>query len=128
MFNYENSVCSFSFFAAASYTECRNYVWINDSVIPCPDKIPPAFSWYRFAGEHSNKLKTACQSSINCSLRMDGVHPSVNDGIVKSFICRDSINSCCLIQKNMKVLNCGPYYVYFFEDYYCYELFCTTFD
>jgi Notch-like protein len=43
---------------------------------------------------------------------MKGTHPTVADGKVTRKVCYTWEGDCCIDSNNIKVVNCGQYYVY----------------
>ena len=43
---------------------------------------------------------------------LNGNHPTVAEGEVKRMVCYQKTGSCCYLNNLIKVLNCGPYFVY----------------
>ena len=138
-------VCLFSFYSLASYKECRNYTWLNESYrnehfSDAEEKCDKASGWYRFGGKAGNKMTTSCLAGKRqCGTLvpgwLKGAHPSVNDGIVLRNACFKLWGRCCRMEiLNIKVLNCGPYYIYFLRpirftfNSQCNARYCATFN
>ena len=62
-------------------------------------------------------MATSCVPWGRCGTRvtgwMNGAHPTVADGKVTRKVCYNYLNGdCCDESNNIKVVNCGQYYVY----------------
>ena len=74
--------------------------------------------WYRFTGAPGNpQMPTQCVNPTRrCGTHapgwLDGQHPSVADGEVTRQVCYHWSNNCCRWKNNIKVKNCGAFYVY----------------
>ena len=101
--------------------KCFRYQWLNESKRNqkysgtdryCDDGLS---GWYRFGGGAGIKIATSCVPSGRCGSTstgwMDGTHPTVADGNVTRKVCYNW-HSCCEFSNNIKVVNCGKYYVY----------------
>ena len=73
-------------------------------------------SWYRFTGAAGDRMPTKCPKILRCGTHapgwLNGSHPSVADGIVTRKVCFHWSNKCCRWSNNIRVKNCGAYYVY----------------
>ena len=110
----------------ASYDPCSNYKSLNaadrlesftsQNSVRCDQKdITPG--WYRFTGVAGNpKMPTSCPPVSRCGTHapgwIKGQHPSVADGEVTREVCYHWTNNCCRWRNNIKVKNCGAFYVY----------------
>ena len=100
---------------------CYKYTWLNGnsrnknsgSAPNCDNELS---GWYRFGGGAGIKMATSCVPSSSCGTDapgwMNGAHPTVDDGKVIKTVCFTWEGNCCLWAKNIKVVNCGQYYVY----------------
>ena len=112
---------------AASNNPCSTYNSLNavnrldsftgQSPVRCDQKdLTPG--WYRFTGVSGNpKMPTQCVSPTRrCGTHapgwLNGQHPSVADGEVTRQVCYHWSNNCCRWKNNIKVKNCGAFYVY----------------
>ena len=104
-------------------SECQNYGSLNsgDRQITyttirgyCDNGIGPG--WFRFEGSAGTRMPTACPPYNRCGTSatgwMNGGHPTVADGQVTRTVCFQW-GSCCNWSTNIKVRNCGSYYVYY---------------
>ena len=102
--------------------ECRNYGSLNtadrmityNSFVGCDSGIGPG--WFRFEGSAGTRMATSCPPTSRCGTNapgwMNGGHPTVADGQVSRQVCFNWGN-CCNLSINIKVRNCGSYYVYY---------------
>ena len=76
-------------------------------------KLP---GWYRFTGDAGSQMATSCVPTYHCGSHttgwMNGAHPSVADGAVIRKVCYNWDNKCCQWSNNIRVRNCGKFYVY----------------
>ncbi|XP_033095732.1 uromodulin-like [Anneissia japonica] len=86
--------------------------------------------WYQFTGKGGNKMPTACVVADRCGVhspicvsythldvyKRQGAHPSVDSGIVTRQVCKslstDGVTNCCEWSSNIRVQNCGEYFIY----------------
>ncbi|CAH3186610.1 unnamed protein product, partial [Porites evermanni] len=107
-----------------SISECQNYASVNsgDRNITynsyydyCDSGIGPG--WFRFEGSAGTRMPTSCPPTYRCGTDatgwLNGGHPTVADGQVSRQVCFHWSGSCCLWSTNIKVRNCGSYYVYY---------------
>lgn len=75
-----------------------------------------AAAWYRFDGRAGNRMATRCVPEMRCGSEVGGwlssPHPSVNDGTVNGTVCFKSGQDCCYWRSEVKVRNCGDFYLY----------------
>ena len=103
--------------------ECQNYGSLNStdrkitysrSSSSCDHEIGPG--WFRFEGSAGTRMATSCPPKDRCDTNapgwMNGTHPTVADGQVNRTVCFHWGN-CCYWSTNIKVRNCGSYYVYY---------------
>ena len=111
----------------ASNGPCSNYKTLNaanrldtftgQSPLRC-DRNDITPGWYRFTGVAGNpQMPTQCVNPTRrCGTHapgwLDGQHPSVADGEVTRQVCYHWSNNCCRWKNNIKVKNCGAFYVY----------------
>ncbi|XP_074622583.1 uncharacterized protein LOC141880862 isoform X6 [Acropora palmata] len=105
---------------------CSNHSYLEDSerrqgfyngydgYYQCDNNL--AFGWYRFRGAAGTQMPTKCVGRNRCSTHAPGwlnaSHPSVEDGIVTAKVCFHWTSGCCTWSTNIRVLNCGGFYVY----------------
>ena len=115
------------FLPVASNDPCTNYKNLNavdrlesftgQSPLRC-DRNDITPGWYRFTGVAGNpQMPTQCVNPTRrCGTHapgwLDGQHPSVADGEVTRQVCYHWSNNCCRWKNNIKVKNCGAFYVY----------------
>ncbi|CAH3182494.1 unnamed protein product [Porites lobata] len=106
-----------------SVSECQNYASLNSytrkitysgSTGHCDSGIGPG--WFRFSGSAGTRMPTSCPPYNRCGTGatgwLNGGHPTVADGQVSRQVCFHWPSSCCHWSRNIKVRNCGSYYVY----------------
>ena len=128
-----NYVLSVSLF----YLECVDYRRITNAdrkvtygkvSVQCDKTIDTA--WYRFEGAAGTRMPTSCPPLYKCNTNapgwLKGGHPSVADGQVTRKACFHW-SSCCSLSTNIKVRNCGSYYVYYLKSTgSCWYRYCST--
>jgi len=76
------------------------------------DLIP---GWYRFQGAAGNRMADKCVPMYHCGTKtpvwLSGTHPTVAEGVVIRRVCF-SKRKCCSWYENIRVKNCGAYFVY----------------
>ncbi|XP_048580960.1 uncharacterized protein LOC116606501 isoform X5 [Nematostella vectensis] len=106
--------------------ECRRYTVFNSfdramgntaqNSIRCDQKDLPGNLWYRFLGAAGNAMPTSCVPVKRCGTHapgwMVGSHPSLRYSLVTRKVCYHWSGSCCRWSNNIKVRNCGGFYVY----------------
>ena len=105
-------------------SECQNYGSLNsgDRKITnttrsynCDSGIGPG--WFRFEGSAGTRMPTSCPPEYRCNTYatgwLNGGHPTVADGQVSRRVCFRYSGNCCHWSTNIKVRNCGSYYVYY---------------
>ena len=79
-------------------------------------------------------MPTSCPPTGRCGTNapgwMNGGHPTVADGQISRQVCFHWNSNCCLWSTNIKVRNCGSYYVYYLHSTtnngYCSLRYCGT--
>jgi len=85
------------------------------SVLKCDEK---GFTkgWYRFAGYAGSGIANKCTAADHCGTKatgwMEGSHPTEDEGIVTRKVCYSYRGKCCYKTNNLRVRNCGDFYVY----------------
>ncbi|XP_031553321.1 neurogenic locus notch homolog protein 1-like isoform X4 [Actinia tenebrosa] len=106
-------------------SECSSYTVLNQAdrardysgkhVLKC-DRNDLTKKWYRFSGAAGSALPTTCVAKNHCGTHatgwMQGVHPTQEQGIVTRRVCYHWSNNCCHWKNNIRVKNCGGFYVY----------------
>ena len=105
-------------------SECQNYGSLSStdrkitytvSSYYCDNGIGPG--WFRFEGSAGTRMPTSCPPTRRCGTDapgwMNGGHPTVADGQISRQVCFHWDSNCCLWSTNIKVRNCGSYYVYY---------------
>ena len=93
------------------------------------DQRDLAVGWYRFTGAAGDRMPTYCVPKNRCGTHapgwLNGSHPSVADGVVTRRVCYHWSNKCCLWKNNIKVKNCGAFFVYELQKTpVCYLRYC----
>ncbi|EDO46575.1 predicted protein [Nematostella vectensis] len=106
--------------------ECRRYTVFNrfdraigntaQNSLKCDQRDLPGNLWYRFLGAAGNAMPTSCVPVRRCGTHapgwMVGSHPSLRNSLVTRKVCYHWSGSCCRWSNNIKVRNCGGFYVY----------------
>ncbi|CAH3177775.1 unnamed protein product [Porites evermanni] len=118
-----NSCLKSLFFFYIFISECQNYASLNNArkitysgyTGNCDYGIGPG--WFRFEGSAGMRMASSCPPTRRCGTNapgwMNGGHPTVADGQVSRQVCFHWSGNCCLWSRNIKVRNCGSYYVYY---------------
>ena len=127
----------FSVFIIAASVNCYNYLVLNTAdrsmnysatADKCDDTLD--FNrWYRIAGAAGTQIPENEVPYRRCGARypgwMDGVHPSVKDGVVTRHICFVLGKDRCRWLSKIKVQNCGGFFVYkLAAPSYCNQRYC----
>lgn len=84
------------------------------SLMPCDYKLKA--DWYRFDGKAGNAIANKCVPAFHCGTLapgwMEGSHPTVGEGVVRRRACFNQFNNCCNKNIEVKVRNCGSFFVY----------------
>ncbi|CAH3133140.1 unnamed protein product, partial [Porites lobata] len=117
--------------------KCQNYASLNSytrkitysSGRYCDRGIGPG--WFRFKGSAGTRMPTSCPPYYRCGTKstgwLSGGHPTVADGQVSRQACFHWSSNCCYWSTNIKVRNCGSYYVYYLTGTLaCYYRYCGT--
>ena len=109
------------FVVSSQHEECSGYIWLNETSRnqrsgPASNCDNGLSGWYRFGGGAGTKIATSCVPTYKCGTAapgwMNGAHPTVADGKVIRKVCYNWSNNCCTWSNDIKVINCGKYYVY----------------
>ncbi|CAH3176031.1 unnamed protein product [Porites lobata] len=104
-------------------SECQNYGRLNSHTrkitysgsSSCDRGIGPG--WFRFDRSAGTRMATSCPPTYTCNAAatgwLNGGHPTVADGQVSRQVCFHWSGNCCFWSTNIKVRNCGSYYVYY---------------
>ena len=117
------SVCFVCFFFLLKVDGCKNYIVLSESdraqgnVLQnnsCDLDLAPG--WYRFQGAAGYRMADKCVPIHRCGTWypgwLSGAHPTVDEGAVVRKICFHYDPNCCKLSENIKVKNCGSFYVY----------------
>ncbi|XP_046857656.1 neurogenic locus notch homolog protein 2-like [Xenia sp. Carnegie-2017] len=123
----------------SSYKECRQYQLLNESTrnveyrhggsLQCDFHLTKG--WYRFSGGAGTKMPESCVPKNRCGTHasgwLNGTHPTVDEGIVTRKVCYHWVRMCCDWSNHIKVINCGPYFIYkLVPTFGCYFRYCGT--
>lgn len=120
------AICSFGRLSSFVFAECRRYTVFNSfdraigntaqNSLKCDQRDLPGNLWYRFLGAAGNAMPTSCVPVRRCGTHapgwMVGSHPSLRYSLVTRKVCYHWSGSCCRWSNNIKVRNCGGFYVY----------------
>ncbi|XP_067056311.1 uncharacterized protein [Acropora muricata] len=105
--------------------ECMNYKLLNEADRAegysskyrralCDKALPK--DWYRFAGDAGVKMPDFCVAKLRCGAHAPGwlnrSHPLMVDGIIDAKVCFHWGSNCCLWSTDVRVRNCGKFFVY----------------
>ena len=72
--------------------------------------------WYRFQGAAGDRMADKCVPMDHCGtqypLWLCGAHPTVAEGVVIRRVCYSRDSKCSYQYQNIRVKNCGAYFVY----------------
>jgi len=110
-----------------SVHECNNYkvlseadraqghIVINAGNYRSDYMIDLAPGWYRFQGAAGDRMADKCVPMYHCGTEypvwLSGAHPTVAEGVVIRRVCFSAYR-CCYRYQNIRVKNCGAYFVY----------------
>ena len=116
------TLCSHLTAASPQFDACKYYQTLAESPSAgCDNGLD---SWYRFTGNAGTRMVDSCPNLNShyprCKANWQGwltsSHPAVNDGEVNKTVCFSSQGSCsCNYYKEIKVINCGYFYVYYLD-------------
>ena len=89
--------------------------------------------WYRFTGAAGDKMPTECVPQKRCGTHasgwLNGAHPTVQEGIVTRQVCYHWSSDCCRWNNNIRIKNCGAYFVYELADTpTCWLRYCGSYE
>ena len=101
----------------------QGHIVINASNYRC-DRYDLVPGWYRFQGAAGDRMAEKCVPERHCGTRypgwLSGAHPTVAEGVVTRSVCFSLSNICCYLYQNIRIKNCGAYFVYeLLGAYYC---------
>ena len=122
------------------FSECQKYTSLSSGdrketygtkwPWQCDNNLGPG--WFRFEGAAGSRMATTCLPYDRCDTWatgwLNGGHPSVADGQVTRQVCFRWGN-CCRWSTNIKVRNCGSFYVYYLSGTpkgYCNLRYCSS--
>ena len=106
-----------------SLSECQNPASLTEAnrketftgVLLCDNSLGP--NWFRFQGAAGNKMAATCVPINRCGTHatgwLNGVHPTVSEGIVTRQVCFNWSGGCCVWSINIQVRNCNGYFMYY---------------
>ena len=72
--------------------------------------------WYRFSAAAGAAMPESCVPKNQCGTHapgwLNGKNPTVAEGVVSRQVCYHWSSNCCLWKNNIRVRNCGGFYVY----------------
>ena len=100
------------------------------SLIFCDQKVLTP-GWYRFEGAGGTAMSTTCVPTKRCRTHASGylvgAHPTIADGTVTRQVCYHWGDNCCTWSNNIRIRNCGSFYVYELQKSpQCYLRYCTN--
>ena len=127
----------YNYYFIFSISECQYYrtlYYANRKVTYgqhhyCDKGIEPG--WFRFEGDAGKMMPTSCPPTHRCGTSapgwLNGEHPTVADGQVTGTVCFHWTSRCCHWSTDIKVRNCGSYYVYYLSGTpRCHLRYCGT--
>ena len=85
------------------------------NVLKC-DQKDLTKGWYRFMDQAGSQIAAKCVPKHHCGTHapgwMQGSHPTRAQGLVTRKVCYHWNNNCCQWSNNIRVRNCGGFYVY----------------
>ncbi|EDO44253.1 predicted protein [Nematostella vectensis] len=126
-----------SFHATRGQSECSNYATLSNidrsqnthhnGNYLCDNGL--GSGWYRISGNAGYRIPTSCVAKHYCTTHAPGwmtsPHPSVADGVVTRTVCYHWTTGCCEWSNNIRVRNCGEFYVYELNGTpHCYFRYC----
>ena len=132
-------VLIFKLFINLFFSECQNYQSLNGADrkvtygsvnVKCDRNLGPG--WFRFQGSAGSRMATTCPPKNRCDTHstgwLNGGHPSVADGQVTRRVCFHWSRNCCNTSNNIRVRNCGVYYVYYLGPLggWCHRRYCGS--
>ena len=113
LFVFKGDECS-NYKVLSSATRAQGYTARNN--VRCDRRDLSTPGWYRFMGAAGDQIPDKCVPVRRCGTHapgwLNGAHPSVQDGVVTRQVCYHWSNNCCRWNNNIKVRNCGGFYVY----------------
>lgn len=93
----------------------RSVGYSKQNQIHC-DRRDISKGWYRFMGAAGNMMPTSCVPMNRCGTYAHGWlksrHPTLYQGIVIGQVCYHWQDICCRWENNIRIKNCGTYFVY----------------
>jgi len=93
------------------------------------DKYDLVPGWYRFQGAAGDQMADKCVTKRHCGTYysgwLNGAHPTVAESVVTRTVCYSEDYTCCLYSNNIRVRNCGAFFVYELQKQpHCYSRYC----
>ena len=118
------NICCLPFSAPV---ECSKYTVLNTadrasgSVLrgsaKCDRSLSSVNSWHRFEGQAGTRMPTSAVAINRCGTHASGwlsqPHPRKEDGVVVRKVCFNWSGNRCRWNVNIRVRNCGAFYVYY---------------
>ena len=104
---------------------CNNYTVLSEAdraqanVLlsdPRCDRNDLVQGWYRFQGAAGDQMPDKCVPINHCGTHapgwLSGAHPTAAEGVVTRKVCYHWNDNCCRWSNNIRVRNCGAFFVY----------------
>ena len=134
----------YMYFIQISAVSCpSSYTWLTgsdravsfyDGTAICDSGL--AEGWYRFGSPAGTQMITSPPANYGTQYRckthgggwLNGAHPSTADGEVIRQVCFAWGGNTCWTVKNIKVFNCGSYYLYYlYPPSSCHARYCGNY-
>lgn len=97
----------------------RSMSFADSNVVKCDKNEAEGFrfpGWYRFMGDSGDQMPDKCVPTGRCGTRapgwLNGQHPTEQEGVVTREVCYHWNKECCKWKNDIKIRNCGEFYVY----------------
>ncbi|PFX11434.1 Pancreatic secretory granule membrane major glycoprotein GP2 [Stylophora pistillata] len=88
----------------------------DQSSVKCDQRDLALPDWFRFTDAEGDHIPESCVPMRRCGAHspgwLNGKHPSVQEGVVVRQVCYHWTDGCCQWKNNVKIRNCGNFYVY----------------
>ena len=109
-------------------TNADRKISYQENSIRLRDDFDPG--WYRFQGAAGRRMASSCPPVYSCNTKapgwLNGVHPAEADGQVTRQVCFSWGSDCCQGTIDIKVRNCGSFYVYYLLTYRGHTRYCSS--
>lgn len=97
----------------------RSMSFADSNVVKCDKNEAEGFrfpGWYRFMGDSGDQMPDKCVPTGRCGTRapgwLNGQHPTEQESVVTREVCYHWKKECCKWKNDIKIRNCGEFYVY----------------